>query len=88
MAKFTSTGALAWVDVIRTENAAGDEGARAIQLDVTPSGDVFVFNDFGPRSGTIVRFLEGGSNVASQRVAQVGATSDLYVAKIDTLGRV
>src|SRR4051812_48045235 len=39
VAKYTGAGALAWVDVISTEHTGGDQGARRVDLTVSPSGD-------------------------------------------------
>ncbi|HEV7401776.1 MAG TPA: hypothetical protein VGO11_02575, partial [Chthoniobacteraceae bacterium] len=87
VAKYTGAGTLAWVDVISTEHTGGDQGARRINLTVSPSGDVFVFDDFGPTGNTVVQFFEGGSATpAKSLVESAGSSYALYLAKIDTSG--
>jgi hypothetical protein len=89
VAKYTGAGALAWVDVISTEHTGGDQAARRVELTVSPSGDVFVYNDFGPTGNTVVQFFEGGSTTTPTPQSLVQGASPglaLYLAKIDTSG--
>ncbi len=90
VAKYTSTGALAWVNRISVEGAV-DEGARRIEMDVAPNGDVFVLNDFGisgDTNGTNVQFFEGSMFVAGASFNQVGTDIQVYLAKYDTTGHI
>lgn len=77
VAKFTSTGALSWVDTLTVGNGT----ASAVHIAVSTGGDIFVSSDF------VGDFLTIQDATGSQLGGtSVGTRSNLFVAKIGTNG--
>ncbi len=81
VAKYTSTGALAWVDVIRATN----EPLDTIQLAVAANGDAFIVGKFGNAPTTTLSFSDR-LGPPSQTLTHLGSDTDIFVAKIGTSG--
>ncbi len=90
VAKYTSAGDLAWVDVIRASNESGNRNnSDFLRVAVTDAGDVFVSNSFGQQGGqpTVIGFFDGQSTLSTRTLTQISQPGDVYVTKYDTLGR-
>ncbi len=81
VAKYTSTWALAWVDVIHASNEPLDN----IQLAVADNGDAFIAGEFGTAPNTTLSFSDH-LGPPSQTLNHQGSGTDLFVAKIGTSG--
>lgn len=81
IAKYTSIGALAWVNVVRS----GDGFVSRPELAVSSSGDVFFTGEFG-LGGAPLDFVLGDSPSPSLQLTPNSSSGSVYVAKINASG--
>ncbi len=82
IAKYTSTGALAWVNLVASE----DGHAFAPELAISDLGEVFFTAPFNRQSGGEILFTESTLADPTLTLSPTGSEASIYVAKIDSTG--
>ncbi len=83
VAKYTSTGQLAWVNPINSSN----DDLGTLQIAVTAGGDVFVSGEFNSAHNSFVSFLVGNSGSTRDVQFNLGDSTDVFLVRLDTTGR-